>query len=47
MDAQAPKLVSLSRLRKVYHRAELAKWAEDHYDKIDSFKYESLYIRKQ
>ncbi len=47
MDAQAPKLVSLSRLRKVNHRAELEKWVEDHYDKLESFKYESLYIRRQ
>jgi hypothetical protein len=47
MDAQAPKLVSLSRLRKVNHRAELEQWVSDHYDKVDSFSYESLYIRKQ
>jgi hypothetical protein len=47
MDAQAPKLVSLSRLRKVNHRAELEQWVSDHYDKVDSFSYESLYIRKK
>ena len=47
MEAQAPKLVSLTRLRKVNHRAELEQWVADHYDKIDSFSYESLYIRKK
>lgn len=47
MDAQAPKLVSLSRLKKVSHREELENWVVDHYDKIESFKYESLHIRKQ
>ena len=47
MDAQAPKLVSISRLRKVYHRAELERWVEEHYDKLEAFKYESLYNRKQ
>lgn len=46
MDAQAPKLVSISRLRKVYHRAELEKWVEDRYDKVDTFRYD-LHIRKQ
>ncbi|HKA22953.1 MAG TPA: DolP-mannose mannosyltransferase [Blastocatellia bacterium] len=47
MDAQAPKLVALSRLRKVNHGAELEQWVADHYDKVDSFSYESLYIRKE
>jgi hypothetical protein len=47
MDAQAPKLVSLTRLRKVNHRAELEQWVADHYEKVDSFLYESLYIRKR
>jgi len=46
MDAQTPKLVSVSRLRKVYHRAELEKWVEDRYDKVDTIGYD-LHIRKQ
>ncbi|MFY9571086.1 MAG: DolP-mannose mannosyltransferase [Blastocatellia bacterium] len=45
MDAQAPKLVSISRLRKVYHRAELEKWVEERYDKVDHIRYD-LHIRK-
>ena len=47
MDAQGPKLVSLSRLRKVNHRAELEQWIAEHYDRVDSFSYESLYLRKK
>ena len=47
MDAQAPKLVSLSRLKKVNNRAELEQWVAEHYDKVDSFSYETLYIRKK
>jgi len=47
MEAQAPKLVSLTRLRKVNHRAELEQWVAEHYDNVDSFSYESLYIRKK
>ena len=47
MDAQAPKLVALSRLRKVNHGAELEQWVAEHYDKVDSVFYESLYIRKK
>jgi len=46
MDAQAPKLVSLTRLKKVSHREELEKWVERRYDRIESFTYEPLYIRK-
>lgn len=46
MDAQAPKLVSLSRLRKVYYRSELEKWVEDRYEKVEHFRYD-LHIRKQ
>ena len=47
MEAQAPKLVSLTRLRKVNHRAELEQWVADHYDSVDSFSYGPLYIRKK
>jgi len=46
-DGHAPKLVSLTRLRKVNHREELERWVADHYDTVDSFFYESLYIRKK
>jgi len=47
MDTQAPELVSLSRLKRVNHRLDLEKWVEDHYDKIESFTYDSLYLRRK
>jgi hypothetical protein len=47
MEAQAPKLVAISRLRTVTHRTDLERWVQDHYDKLDMFKYERVFIRKQ
>jgi hypothetical protein len=47
IDAQAPKLVSVSRLKKVDRRADLEKWLEDRYDRVDGFEYDPLYIRRQ
>jgi len=46
MEAQAPKVVALSRLKVVAHRAELEQWVEAHYDKLDVPGYEGIYIRK-
>jgi hypothetical protein len=46
MEAQAPKVVALSRLRVVAHRVELEQWAAEHYDKLDVPGYEGIYIRK-
>ena len=46
MDALAPKIVALSRLAKVAHRAELEDWAREHYDRLDVRGYDSIYIRK-
>jgi hypothetical protein len=47
MEAQAPKLVAISRLRTVTHRTDLERWVQDHYDKLDMFRYERVFIRKQ
>jgi hypothetical protein len=47
MEAEAPKLVALSRLRKVTHRDDLERWVQEHYDKLDLFKYDRVFIRKQ
>jgi hypothetical protein len=47
MESQTPKLVAISRLRKVYHRAEFEQWVAEHYDRLELFKYENLYIRRQ
>ncbi|HSE38751.1 MAG TPA: DolP-mannose mannosyltransferase [Blastocatellia bacterium] len=45
MEAQAPKLVSITRLGKVRHRAELEKWVEDHYQQMTP-GYEGIYMRR-
>jgi DolP-mannose mannosyltransferase len=47
MKAQAPKLVALSRLRTVTHRADFEQWVQEDYDKLELFKYERVFIRKQ
>ena len=47
MEGEAPKLVAISRLRAVTHRADLERWVQDHYDKLEMFKYERVFIRKQ
>lgn len=44
MEAQAPKLVSISRLRKVNHRADFERWLDQHYQKLDL--YDKMMIRK-
>jgi hypothetical protein len=46
MEAQAPKLVSISRLRKVTHRADFEGWLDQHYQKLDGYYYEKIMIRR-
>jgi hypothetical protein len=46
MEAQAPKVVAMSRLRNVRHAEELMEWVNQHYDKWDAFTYAPVYIRK-
>ena len=47
MEAQKPKVVVLSRLNKLTHRKELADWAEEHYDELESEGRVKLYLRKR
>ena len=47
MESEAPKIVALSRLRTVTHRADIERWVQDHYDKLDLFRYERVFIRKR
>jgi DolP-mannose mannosyltransferase len=48
MEAQAPKVVALSRLRTVWHRDDLQQWVERHYDPFPlEFGHNSVYVRKQ
>ena len=46
MEAQAPKLVSISRLRKVNHADDFRRWADEHYEKLNLAGYERIMIRK-
>lgn len=47
MESLAPKIVAISRLGKVAHRAELEHWVDDHYAKIGLPGHEGIYLRKQ
>src|SRR6185369_6310572 len=48
MEAQAPRIVALSRLKVVAHRDEFKRWAEEHYDKLELplAGYDGVYVRK-
>ena len=46
MESLAPRVVALSRLAKVVHRAELEEWVSQHYDELTVPGYEGIYIRK-
>lgn len=47
MEAQAPKIVAISRLNKVRHRQELEQWVKEKYEKIEWLNYDKVYIRAQ
>lgn len=47
MESQQPKLVAISRLRTVKHRADLERWVQEHYQPVELFRYERVYVRKQ
>lgn len=47
MEAEAPKIVVLARLKMVAHRDELTKWAEKNYVNVELPAYEGFYQRKQ
>jgi len=47
MEAQAPKVIALSRLRTVTHRDDLLHWADSHYVTLPlEFAHNSVYVRK-
>ena len=46
IEAQAPKLIALSRLQRVSHRNELMEWAETHYVSLGLPGYEEISIRR-
>jgi hypothetical protein len=45
MEAAAPRLVALSRLRNIPQAAELERWVVEHYDKLPVADYD-IYVRK-
>jgi hypothetical protein len=45
-EAQAPKVVAISRYGNVHHAKELMQWVNDHYDRWDAFTYAPVYIRR-
>lgn len=48
MEAQAPRIIALSRLKVVTHRDDFKRWAEEHYDKLELplAGYDGVYVRK-
>ncbi|HXU39996.1 MAG TPA: DolP-mannose mannosyltransferase [Blastocatellia bacterium] len=47
MEAEAPKVISLSRLQQVLHKDELLQWAAERYDKLPlEFAHDSVYVRR-
>lgn len=47
MEAQAPKILVISRLHGVRHRKELMDWVKLHYDKLDYGYLATVYVRRQ
>ena len=48
MELQAPKVVALSRLRAVTHRADLERWVDEHYDRLTLSRYDKrVFVRKK
>jgi hypothetical protein len=45
LEAQAPRLVAISRLLQVYTRSELEEWVAKHYDALPSSVYDAAYSR--
>jgi hypothetical protein len=46
IESQAPKIVALSRLKKVVHREALMRWVEGQYQSLELPGYEEIYVRK-
>jgi hypothetical protein len=47
MEAGAPKILAITRLRNVRHRDELQAWIDEHYEKIKFGQLRGIYVRKQ
>ena len=47
MERQAPKIVSITRLKAVAHRDDLERWVAERYESLEVSGYQGFYIRKQ
>jgi hypothetical protein len=47
LGAEAPKIISLSRLRHVAHGAEFERWVLERYQELPVSGYDNIYVRKQ
>jgi hypothetical protein len=47
MEAESPEYVSITRLRRVHHRVDLERWVGEHYEPLDLYKFNKLYVRKR
>lgn len=46
MEAQAPKIISITRLRTLTNKEDLENWAKEHYDEFVSTDGKPIYIRR-
>jgi hypothetical protein len=46
MEAQAPKIVSITRLKKVAYKNDFSDWVDAHYDEFIKFDGDPVYIRR-
>jgi hypothetical protein len=47
MEAEAPKIVAITRLRAVTHRVDIERWVNDRYERLGLSRYDRVFIRKQ
>lgn len=47
LGGEAPRIISLSRLRHVTHRAEFEGWVLERYEELPVAGYDDIYVRKQ
>jgi len=46
MESMQPKIVALSRLRAVTHRADFEQWVSEHYDPLQLPHYDRIFVRR-
>ena len=47
MEAEAPKIIALTRMHGVWHRDEFFQWAAEHYEKLPmNFAHDAVFVRR-